>query len=171
MWLIGGIALLTAFLLSLSGTWCMRAMAPRVGLIDHPSERKVHAAATPLGGGVAIWAAVVLTVLLAYLAAAAVYSDVAGRYAWFPESVRKYLPGMLSRGSLVGLVLGLGTIVMLMGLVDDRRGLSYVLRLAIEVILVLLLISQGVRMTLFAPLSNFYVSSAITVAWVVGLTN
>jgi UDP-GlcNAc:undecaprenyl-phosphate GlcNAc-1-phosphate transferase len=78
---------------------------------------------------------------------------------------------MFSRGPLVGLLLGLASIVMFMGLVDDRRGLSYVLRLVVQMALVLVLVWQGVRFTLFPPLSNVWISSVITVGWVVGLTN
>ena len=38
----------------------VRRGAPRWGLIDKPAARKVHVTPTPLGGGVAIWLAVVL---------------------------------------------------------------------------------------------------------------
>ena len=171
MWLIGVITFVTALLLSLAGTWCMRTIAPRLGLIDHPAARKVHVVPKPLGGGVAIWGAFVLTVGLAYLGAAVVRAGWFGGASWFPESARIHLPGMFSRGPLVGLLLGLASIVMFMGLVDDRRGLSYVLRLVIQMGLVLVLVWQGVRFTLFPPLSNLWISSLITVGWVVGLTN
>ena len=162
---------LTAFVLSVLGTWLMRRIAPRLGLIDHPAARKVHVVPTPLGGGVAIWIAVVLTVALAYLSANLVHHSVGSSYDWFPQSVRGNLPGMLGRASDVAWVVGLGTVVMIMGLVDDARGLSYVLRLVIEVVLVVLLVSHGIRLTLLGPLSHPWVSGTITVCWVVGLTN
>lgn len=171
MWLICITTFVTACVLSLVGTWVMRAVAPRLGLIDHPAARKVHVVPKPLGGGVAIWAAFALTVGLAYAGAALVRAGFAGSDAWFPDSVRLHIPGMFSRGPLVGLMLGLASIVMFMGLVDDRRGLSYVLRLVVQMGLVLVLVWQGVRFTLFPPLSNVWISSAITIGWVVGLTN
>jgi UDP-GlcNAc:undecaprenyl-phosphate GlcNAc-1-phosphate transferase len=171
MWLIGIITFVTAAALSLVGTWVMRSAALRLGLIDHPAARKVHAVPKPLGGGVAIWGSFVLTVGLAYAGASLVRAGVAGSDTWFPESVRQHIPGMFSRGPLVGLLLGLASIVMFLGLVDDRQGLSYVLRLVVQMGLVLVLVWQGVRFTLFAPLSSVWISSLITVAWVVGLTN
>jgi UDP-GlcNAc:undecaprenyl-phosphate GlcNAc-1-phosphate transferase len=120
---------------------------------------------------VAICSAVTLTVSVASLSAICIHGEIGGDYGWFPDSVRRHLPGLLSRGPLVALVLGLGAVIMLMGLVDDRRGLSYGLRLIIEVGLVLVLTWNGVRLTLLPPLSHLWVSSAITVLWVVGLTN
>jgi UDP-GlcNAc:undecaprenyl-phosphate GlcNAc-1-phosphate transferase len=161
----------TAFVLSLLGTWAMRTIAPRIGLIDHPAARKVHAVPKPLGGGVAIWGSFVMTIGLAYGSAALVQSGVAGIDSLFPAAVRVHIPGMMSRLPLVALLLVIATVVMAMGLVDDRRGLSYVLRLFLQMGLVLLLVWYGVRFTLFPPLSSFWLSSFLTVAWVVGLTN
>ncbi len=171
MWLIGIITFFTAFLLSLVGTWVVRTIAPRIGLIDHPGARKVHVVPKPMGGGVAIWAAFVLTVGVAYLSATLVRAGFAGSHGWFPHSVGVHFPGMFSRGPLVALLLVLATIVMSMGLVDDRRGLSYVLRLVVEMVLVLVLVWQGVRVTLIGPLANVWISSIVTVGWIVGLTN
>ncbi len=162
---------LTAFALSFFGTWLMRRLAPRFGLIDQPAARKVHVTPKPLGGGVAIWAGVVLTVLLAYVGAAAVRGRWGGSYAWFPEAVRRHIDGLFSVAEMVALVLGMGTIVMAMGLVDDRRGLSYLLRLCVQMLLVLVLVWNGVRLTMFPPLSSVWFSAPLTVLWVVGLTN
>jgi UDP-GlcNAc:undecaprenyl-phosphate GlcNAc-1-phosphate transferase len=171
MWLIGSVTFLAAFVLGVVGTWLMCRLAPRFGLVDQPSARKVHVVPTPLGGGVAIWAAVLSTVALAYLAAMLVQRKVAGSDDWFPDSVRVHLPGMFSRAADVAWVLGVATVVMLMGLVDDRRGLSYVLRLIIQVVLVLVLMNRGVKLTLLGPLSYAWISGVLTVAWIVGLTN
>jgi UDP-GlcNAc:undecaprenyl-phosphate GlcNAc-1-phosphate transferase len=171
MELIGALTYFTAFALSVVGTWAMRTIAPRFGLIDHPAARKVHAVPKPLGGGVAIWGSFVTTIALAYAAAGLVRSGFAGIDAWFPAAIREHIPGMISRLPLVVLLLSIATIVMVMGLLDDRRGLSYVLRLALEMGLVMLLVWFGVRFTLFPPLSNFWISSLLTIGWVVGLTN
>jgi UDP-GlcNAc:undecaprenyl-phosphate GlcNAc-1-phosphate transferase len=44
-----------AFAIAFLLTWLMIHLAPRIGLVDHPSERKVHTRTTPRGGGVAIF--------------------------------------------------------------------------------------------------------------------
>ncbi len=159
-----------SFFLSVAGTALARAWAPRLGLIDRPASRKVHRVPTPLGGGVALWAAVVLTLGGAYAAADVVRAGIVSD-AWLPSDVLVHLPGMASVGSIVWLILGAGTVQMLMGLADDRWGLSYPLRLAVEVLLVALLIWRGVHVTLFPPLAHYWTSAVITVLWVVGLTN
>jgi UDP-GlcNAc:undecaprenyl-phosphate GlcNAc-1-phosphate transferase len=43
----------------------LRPLAERIGLLDHPAERKVHKASTPLVGGIAIYIAFTLAVYLA----------------------------------------------------------------------------------------------------------
>lgn len=171
MWQIGGVTFLTAFVLSLAGTWLMKRIAPRIGLVDHPAARKVHVVPTPLGGGVAIWLSLVLTVALAFAAAAALQADFVGRIGWLPESVRRHVPGMLSRLRMVAVVLGLASVVSITGLIDDRRGLGWKMRFAVQISAVLVLISQGIRLTLLGPLANVWISSALTIVWIVGLTN
>ena len=38
-------------------------VSPRLGLLDHPEERKVHQKAIPRSGGLAIWLSLALTLL------------------------------------------------------------------------------------------------------------
>ncbi|HVJ82860.1 MAG TPA: MraY family glycosyltransferase [Planctomycetia bacterium] len=146
------------------------AAAPRVGLIDRPAARKLHLAPMPMGGGVAIY----LTVMAAMLGAVAgawLTLKVPALGALIPESLAKYVPGVLSKASELGWIALAGTVQMLLGLVDDRRpgGLDYKLRLAVEVGLVAWLVYLGIGLKL-DPLPS-WVSGAVTVVWVVGLTN
>jgi UDP-GlcNAc:undecaprenyl-phosphate GlcNAc-1-phosphate transferase len=52
-----------AFALALAGVPLVRALAQRCGVLDAPAARKVHAVATPLLGGAAVYAAFAATVL------------------------------------------------------------------------------------------------------------
>ena len=79
--------------------------------------------------------------------------------------------GLWSRAGELALILGLATVVMVMGLADDRVGLGWRLRLAVQVALALILVASGVRVTLFWPFTHPVVGGALTVLWVVGLTN
>ena len=56
-----------------------------------------------------------------------------------------------------------------MGLVDDRKGLGWRLRLGVQVGLAAVLAASGVRVTLFGL--GPYFGGLVTVLWVVGLTN
>src|SRR5262245_20471328 len=123
MWFTFAAIFLTALAISHVCTWMARRWAPRIGLVDHPAARKVHLTPKPLGGGVAIWASVVCTTLIGYGAVVLVERGVVA----LPESARAisvHFPGMFGRAGLVAVVLGLATLIMIMGLVDDARGLG-----------------------------------------------
>ncbi|MCA9159894.1 MAG: undecaprenyl/decaprenyl-phosphate alpha-N-acetylglucosaminyl 1-phosphate transferase, partial [Planctomycetales bacterium] len=61
-------AILPSWLISWVAVGWIRQAAQRLGLLDKPGERKVHATPIPLGGGVGIWAGVVGTLAAATLA-------------------------------------------------------------------------------------------------------
>jgi UDP-GlcNAc:undecaprenyl-phosphate GlcNAc-1-phosphate transferase len=163
---------LTLFIVSMAiaagGGRMMRELAPRVGLVDRPGGRKAHARVTPLGGGVAIWLAVVLTL---GLGAAAVY--VVG--PMLPGELARHVAGLKSRHLELAGLMGLATVIMLMGLADDRRALSPWPRLLIQVLLAAVFVAVwGRRATLFLPQSLAVVrwaTAILTVLWIVGLTN
>ena len=77
---------------------------------------------------------------------------------------------MLRSGSL-GLILALATVIMLMGSMDDWKTLDWRLRLGIQFACAIALAAGGVRLTLFGPFTHPLLGGAVTVLWVVGLTN
>ncbi|GIW89106.1 MAG: undecaprenyl-phosphate alpha-N-acetylglucosaminyl 1-phosphate transferase [Isosphaeraceae bacterium] len=152
----------TAFALSLGLGAVVRQLAPRFGLVDQPGGRKVHRAATPLGGGVAIWASVIAVVALAIGLAALFQSAL-------PESWRPYLEGASSRLGQLFLLLALASVIMFMGLADDRFRLGWKPRLAIQFVVAGLYVYLGEQATFFN--ANRWLTGAVTVFWIVGLTN
>ena len=46
---------LVSFAIAWMLTWMMIRVAPRIGFVDKPGGRKIHANPKPLGGGVAIY--------------------------------------------------------------------------------------------------------------------
>ncbi len=160
-----GLALVAgSFLLSALLSALVRVVAPRFGLVDKPGGRKAHRAPTPLGGGVAIWLTLVLTVALGALA-------LGPGKAYLPLAVSVHAGGAWERVGQLALILGLATIIMAMGLVDDRVGLGWKLRLGVQVGLAAIVVVSGVHLTLFRPFHSPIISGAITVLWIVGLTN
>ncbi len=141
-----------------------RVVAPRFGLVDKPGGRKAHRAPTPMGGGVAIWLTTVAILALGALVLGP------GR-AWLPDSLAVHAGGLRARSGEMALILGLATIVMLMGLADDRVGLGWKLRLGVQIGLSVVLVASGIRVTLFGPPGAEWVAWAVTVFWIVGLTN
>lgn len=165
--LLAGVGLgLTALAFGLSTGLCalVRVLAPRLGFLDRPGGHKGHKAPTPLGGGVAIWLTTVSIPLLGMLAVEI------GR-SWLPPEIARYAAGVRAQSGELLLILGLATLIMLMGLVDDRRALGWKPRLGIQIGLAVILAASGVRVTLFGPFANPAFGGAVTVLWVVGLTN
>ena len=58
-WLVAG-AVVPGLLVSWAVACVMRRVAPAIGLVDRPGLRKVHVETKPYGGGVAIWAGIVV---------------------------------------------------------------------------------------------------------------
>jgi len=142
-----------------------RAVAPRFGLIDKPGGRKAHKAPTPLGGGVAIWLTMVLILggggLVLWL----------GR-GHLPFGLDLHAGGLLEKAGPLALILGLGSLIMLMGLADDRFGLGWKPRLAVQLgLAAILVVVGGLRVTLFPPFASPIFTGLLTVLWIAGLTN
>jgi UDP-GlcNAc:undecaprenyl-phosphate GlcNAc-1-phosphate transferase len=157
--------ILVSFLLSFVLCAGTRRYAPRFGLVDKPGGRKAHRAATPLGGGVAIC----LTVIFIFMLGAVVVFRFPGL---LPPGVNELGGGLRAKASSMGLTLALACCVMVMGLIDDRWGLGWPLRLGVQVglALVFTLLSHE-QITLFVSGPGRVVMVAVTVVWIVGLTN
>lgn len=150
-------------------TRAMISLAPRLGLLDHPAARKVHVRVTPLGGGLAIYASVLGSLGLVVLAAWFVQRYPAYA-AWLPPAAPTHAAGVLEKSPLLAMIALAGTIQMFLGLVDDwRGGISYQWRLLVEVGLVIGLVTQGVRVSIYTD--SLWITVPVTVLWIVGLTN
>ncbi len=131
----------TALVFAISATPLARWLAVRVGAVDHPSERKIHSSPMPLLGGVAIYGAFLVALIL--------FED------------RFYIPQIVS--ILVG-----ATWVSFLGIWDDRIGMGAGLKLLGQIFGALILIATGVTTETFhQPLLD----AAVTLIWVVGITN
>ena len=149
LWLMQALGYIAIFvasaLLSLFLTPLAMRFALRRRLVDEPGPNKSHSSPVPYLGGTAIVASFVVAVALAALA----------------------------RGSRNGLVeilivLALGLVVSGIGLMDDLRPFSPVLRLAIETAVAAGLWLADVRIVMFG---SDMVGFIVTLLWVVGLIN
>jgi UDP-GlcNAc:undecaprenyl-phosphate GlcNAc-1-phosphate transferase len=110
--------------------------SPSLGLVDHPNARKVHTQPTPRGGGLAIYAALVITAGL------------------FARSFEGHF----------FIVLGAGLVIVLLGLVDDLRPLSWQLRLGVQTVVAVGMVSGW-------PAETGWLFRGLAVFWIVGLIN
>jgi len=95
-------------------------LAKKWGMVDHPSERKIHHDPVPLMGGLAI-------------------------YLGFLPSVLSTLD---YNHALLGVLCG-GSLIMVTGLIDDKFHLSASLKLIIQIMAALILIKSGIVIKVF----------------------
>ena len=131
----------TAFILALAATPAVRLLAVRLNIIDQPSARKIHKQPVPLMGGIAIYVAFLVALLL--------LGD------------RQYVR------QVVGIFVG-ATLCSFMGLWDDRSGLSALVKLGVQTGAALMLIASGVQIQVFSMQA---LNIGLTLMWVVGITN
>jgi UDP-GlcNAc:undecaprenyl-phosphate GlcNAc-1-phosphate transferase len=163
MWLALGLAALISFLLTLNLTPRLARLAARKGFVDLPGDRKAHPHPVPYGGGLAVAVGMTVTVLAGVLT---MWITTWPELAIHAGGVFARLPQLLT--ILIG-----GISFMLVGLVDDKVGLTPRFRLVIET-----LIAIGVALAI-EPLSLFLgegvaadlAGRALTVLWIVGIAN
>lgn len=149
-----GIGLL-ALLMALGLTPLMRRAALKIGFTDKPGERKIHTREIAYGGG--------LAVALAFALALGAACWIQARWPFLPrdENVSKH-------GSLP--VAGCGALVMLLlGLIDDRRKLSAGVKLAVQLLVAIATVAGGFRITAF--IGDNWLMKAVTVIWIALITN
>jgi UDP-GlcNAc:undecaprenyl-phosphate GlcNAc-1-phosphate transferase len=150
--------------LSLMLVPAVREYARNREIIDTPGGHKSHRAPVPYLGGVAMVAA---------FSVAMVIGVVVRRSTQFDDGQISITFGNLfSQGDglvreLV-VVLGLALVFAAMGLIDDLRGLSPVVRFVVGLGLATVLVSYGV--VLESPLPD-WLDMAISVVWILGMTN
>ncbi len=121
-------------------------------LIDVPNERKIHHGQISRLGGVAVWASVMLTFLFLV--------------------VLSYYP----KGQGLSAIITGGSLMFLMGLIDDVYGLNAKFKLFIQIAIATIVILLGVRIETFynpfgANIELGVMSYPITLLWIVGITN
>jgi UDP-GlcNAc:undecaprenyl-phosphate GlcNAc-1-phosphate transferase len=163
-YLVYAYALGSSFVLAVALTTLVRTLAIRWNLVDHPGERKIHSEAKPLLGGVAIfvtfYAIIAVNVLLLQFVGPL-------GFEWLQLHAFNFL-GDDVKLKLVG-IFGGGLIIFILGLVDDIKVLNPEQKLVGQITAGLVLVCCGIRLDLF--IENIWISSAVTIVWVVLMTN
>jgi UDP-GlcNAc:undecaprenyl-phosphate/decaprenyl-phosphate GlcNAc-1-phosphate transferase len=166
-WLVVG-ALVPSMVVCWAAACVVRRRAIPLGLVDHPGRRKVHAQPMPTSGGLAIW----LGIVAPFVAGQIVVWLVAGREtppAWLPSLAAVHLHGLAAQSGRLWSLLAGGTALVILGLVDDRRGLDWRVRLGVETAVAAVMVALGWRMSLF--LDAPWLTIPLSVLWIVGLVN
>ena len=133
--------LVVGFATSLGLTPLTRAIALRFGVVAIPSQRNIHTDHKPLMGGLAIYVAFALALLL--------FSP--------PQHIVEFA-AILSGAAFLAIV----------GLADDRYNLGINVRLVAQTIAAVGLIIADIHIQLF---DNPIIDYPLTILWVVGITN
>jgi UDP-GlcNAc:undecaprenyl-phosphate GlcNAc-1-phosphate transferase len=130
-----------SFLASYGFTPLTRKLALHLNIVDQPSQRKIHREPIPLLGGVAIYGAFMLAVLL-----------------FTPD---QYLVefGAVLAGSLW---------LAVVGYIDDRQGMNPRIKMSAQIIAGVVVMAAGIRVRLF---DLHVLNYLLTLFWIVGITN
>ena len=132
---------LVAGLIAFVATPLTLMAARRMRLIDTPGPHKFHIAPVPVLGGIAIWAAIIGSLLI--------------------------FGGGREYRELASIVIG-GTLISIVGLVDDRLGLGPLGKILGQTLAMLLIAIGGVSVNMF---DAEWVNIGLTVIWGVGIIN
>ncbi len=134
--------IVVGFAASLGLTPLSRQIARRYGVVDAPSARKVHRVPIPLMGGLAIYGAFIIAVLM---------------FRGWPKDIKELSAILVST-----------TWLALIGLLDDRMDLRPWLKFPAQAVAALIVLSVGIQVDLpVSPLLN----ELITLVWIVGIIN
>lgn len=142
------VAFLLAFLVAFTTTPLVRALAPRLGAVDKPDGyRKVHRRPTPLMGGVAVY--------LGFVA------PLAALMLFMPGNHLAQRMCTESANECIGLLVA-GTIVLVVGALDDIYHLDPALKLLGQFVAAAVACSFGLEIT---AVSNPLTGQAIDLGW------
>jgi len=169
MWLVAYlVVLVVAMAISIVLVLACRRLARGWGLVAAPHPDKEAAGAIPLMGGVAMFAAFVVTVLGAYLVM--LLAREGGALAVIvPDEVRAYIPGMLRQAPRLAVILGGALCVAVLGLLDDKFHFRPLTKLIVEAAVAVALVLLGVRLTLF--IQSDVLAGIVTVLWILAVVN
>jgi len=142
------IAVLLAFGLALLITPLVRKWAFKCGALDRPNQRKLHHKVMPRLGGLAIFISFLTAVLIT-------------------REITLQVAGLLTGGFLI----------VLLGFLDDTRGVSPRVKLAGQVVAACAVIPFGLEVNFLTnplsgePLLLGFLSIPVTVLWIVSVTN
>jgi UDP-GlcNAc:undecaprenyl-phosphate GlcNAc-1-phosphate transferase len=163
-----------SFCLSWALTFAMKRISPRLGLVDRPGVRKIHQEPKPLGGGVAIFLAIALPIVASVLVLNFAGQTVVRQLGGTQEATDLVAGGQYQTPMTLGM---LGALLALhgIGLMDDRKALGPFTKLIAQVAITttFVLIYDVRALTALDNLTPVgkVPSIALTVLWIVGVTN
>jgi UDP-GlcNAc:undecaprenyl-phosphate GlcNAc-1-phosphate transferase len=167
-------AFVVACLASFTATPFAIWLAKRCGAMDQPSPRKVHTVPIPRWGGIGIYTGIAVAVLGLCVGFPHFRALLAYRYSIYSHGF--LIEKVALNNQLAGILVGL-TMVVILGMIDDKRGVPAVPKLLTQIIASLVALNYGVHISgLRLPFFTYVqfpilVSQAVTVFWIIGFMN
>ena len=169
----------SSLVLCVLGTAIVRRYSARIGLMDQPGLRKVHQTPIARSGGIAIFWAIAIPLLIGIATAGLFTHQPLENY--LPQSVRMYLPGLAAH-SLLALWLLICTLgIHMVGLMDDHKAMAAMPKLVWQLLIAGALVGGGecIQTGGFRVLTfmdhlfpgGALLSAVVSVVWIVVLTN
>ena len=162
----GAISLVVAYLLTPAIEW----MATHFRVLDHPGSRRIHLSPVPRLGGIAVYAAFLVAVIVVLPVGRPI------QVALQAQRVVLSIPHVpaLDR-PVLGMLLG-ATLIALFGVLDDVRGTSPLLKLLGQTISAAVVLPFGIGMDVLTnPLGGMFfvgpLGAVLTIVWIVALCN
>ncbi len=138
-------------------TMLLMKLAPKIGIVDKPSPRKIHLKEVPKLGGLAIFISLTLTFFIATLLHPQIKTD------------------FISSQS-IAIFVGMG-IMLILGLYDDIFKASWMWKFTFQIVAACIIVRHGILVSKITnpfsvPIQLGALGGMIfTVAWIVGITN
>ena len=161
----GVLILLTALAVSRFACEPIARRYRQAGRLDRPGGRKTQSEAIPYGGGLAVFGGFSVATLGGLLL---VILHQFGAFE-LPAALARHADGVESRSlQLLGILAG-ASAMLVMGRIDDRRGMGVGSRILLQFGAAALVAAVGLRITLFVD--SEWLHYLLTVLWIVFVTN
>ncbi|MCX8033294.1 MAG: undecaprenyl/decaprenyl-phosphate alpha-N-acetylglucosaminyl 1-phosphate transferase [Thermoleophilia bacterium] len=152
---LGWVTVVVTFVIAVLAAWWftprVRLFALRVGWADEPNPRRLNREPLPNAGGLAIFASVIVALVMATLLRRIVIQDV--------------------QVQILAILLGASFLIMA-GFIDDQFELPPVFRLIVQLMAALLLVGVGIRIEIaWGGSFAIVISTVVTVIWIMAITN
>ena len=160
--------LIGSFLLSTILTTAARAFAIRVGFVAQPTADRYHQYVIPLGGGIAIFGTLAISILTAIISVK--FLVPAGLFNWLGPSVIDYTQGFLGRINELIVILCAAAVLFALGLWDDKKPLGPYFKLTVQFAAAITVAAfADVRVEFF--IENIVITTILSAVWIVFLIN
>ena len=152
---LGWVSVILTFIIAALAAWQfmprIRLFSLRVGWADEPNARRINKEPLPNAGGLAIFASVVVAMVIVSLVREIAVENV--------------------QIQVLAILLG-GSVLIMAGFIDDQFGLPVGFRLVVQLVAALLLVTTDIRIDVaFGGDFATAISVILTVVWIMAITN